>query len=74
MNKKFTGSLVALALATCFGAQAAGVTDAMIEAKSTNEVLSVRMGLEGQQYSPLKEINAKKRKQACSRLVIFVWR
>jgi len=46
-------------LATCFGAQAAGVTDAMIEAKSTNEVLSVRMGLEGQQYSPLKEINAK---------------
>ena len=59
MNKKFARSLVAIALASSFAAYAAGVTDAMIEKKDTSEVLSVRMGLEGQQYSPLKDINAK---------------
>jgi alcohol dehydrogenase (cytochrome c) len=59
MNKKLAGSLVAIGLAISFAAHAAGVTDAMIEAKSTNEILSVRMGLDGEQYSPLKDLNAK---------------
>ena len=59
MNKKLAGSLLAIALASCYAAHAADVTDAMIAAKSPNEVLSVRMGLEGQQYSPLKDLNTK---------------
>jgi alcohol dehydrogenase (cytochrome c) len=59
MNKKLARALIAIALASSFAAHAAGVTDAMIEAKSTNEILSVRMGLDGEQYSPLKDLNAK---------------
>ena len=59
MKNKLTGSVIAIALASCYSAQAAEVTDAMIAAKSPNEVLSVRMGLEGQQFSPLKDINTK---------------
>ena len=59
MKKKLAGSLLTIALASCYAAHAADVTDAMIAAKSPNEVLSVRMGLEGQQYSPLKDLNTK---------------
>ncbi|WP_318841036.1 PQQ-dependent methanol/ethanol family dehydrogenase [Noviherbaspirillum aerium] len=44
-----------------FGAHAAGVTDAMIEAdaKSTKDVLSWGMGPQGQRYSTLSQINTR---------------
>ncbi|KIF83117.1 PQQ-dependent methanol/ethanol family dehydrogenase [Noviherbaspirillum autotrophicum] len=49
------------ALAAAGGAQAVGVTDAMIEGdvKSVNDVLSWGMGQQGQRFSPLTQINAK---------------
>jgi alcohol dehydrogenase (cytochrome c) len=61
VQKKLIGSLISIALASPFAANAAGVTDAMIEndAKSTNDVLSWGMGQQGQRFSPLTQINAK---------------
>ncbi|QDZ29338.1 PQQ-dependent methanol/ethanol family dehydrogenase [Noviherbaspirillum sp. UKPF54] len=52
---------VLAALVVAGGAQAAGVTDAMIEgdARSGKEVLSWGMGQQGQRFSPLTQINAK---------------
>jgi alcohol dehydrogenase (cytochrome c) len=61
VQKKLIGSLISIALVSPFAANAAGVTDAMIEndAKSTNDVLSWGMGQQGQRFSPLTQINAK---------------
>ena len=58
MRPKLLPLLITLACATV-GAQAAGVTDAMIanDAKSTNDVLSWGIGSEGQRYSPLSKVN-----------------
>ncbi|HSV71419.1 MAG TPA: PQQ-dependent methanol/ethanol family dehydrogenase [Methylibium sp.] len=52
-------SLLITAACASFGAQAQGVTDAMIanDAATTNDVLSWGIGSEGQRYSPLKKVN-----------------
>ena len=59
MRLKLLSLLVSLACAAT-GAQAAGVTDAMIEgdASTTSDVLSAGIGTQGQRYSPLKQVNA----------------
>jgi alcohol dehydrogenase (cytochrome c) len=62
MKSKLIRLSIAAALAAgAFGAHAAGVTDAMIEAdaKSPKDVLSWGMGPQGQRYSTLSQINAK---------------
>jgi len=58
MKRKLFSMLVLMAAAH-LGAQAAGVTNAMIEndAKSTGDVLSWGMGPEGQRHSTLAKIN-----------------
>jgi len=58
MKRKLFSILVLMA-ATHLGAQAAGVTDAMIQndAKSTGDVLSYGLGTEGQRFSPLAKVN-----------------
>ncbi|WP_428420412.1 PQQ-dependent methanol/ethanol family dehydrogenase [Methylibium sp.] len=52
-------SLLVAAACASVGAQAAGVTDAMIDndAKTPNDVLSWGIGSQGQRYSPLKQVN-----------------
>ncbi len=52
-------SLLITAACASFGAQAAGVTDAMLakDSTTTNDVLSSGIGTEGQRYSPLKQVN-----------------
>ncbi|WP_194721765.1 PQQ-dependent methanol/ethanol family dehydrogenase [Noviherbaspirillum malthae] len=62
MKSKLIRLSIAAALAAgAFGAHAAGVTDAMIEAdaKSPKDVLSWGMGPQGQRYSTLSQINAR---------------
>jgi hypothetical protein len=61
MRKNSIAISVALALCTPFGAQAAGVTNAMIEngAKDTANVLNWGINQEGQRYSPLTQVNSK---------------
>ena len=61
MRKNSTAISVALALCAPFGAQAAGVTNAMIEngAKDTANVLNWGINQEGQRYSPLTQVNSK---------------
>ena len=60
MKRKWLTTLVLMACAH-MGAQAAGVTDAMIEndAKSTGDVLSWGMGPQGQRHSTLDSVNLK---------------
>ena len=60
MKRKWLTTLVLMACAH-MGAQAAGVTDAMIEndAKSTGDVLSWGMGPQGQRHSTLDSANLK---------------
>lgn len=60
MKRKWLTTLVLMACAH-MGAQAAGVTDAMIEndAKSTGDVLSWGMGPQGQRHSTLGKVNLK---------------
>jgi alcohol dehydrogenase (cytochrome c) len=67
MNKNLMKISMLAALAGPLAAQAAAVTDAMIEAdgKSTADVLSWGMGQQGQRFSPLTQINTK----SVSRLV-----
>ncbi|WP_137896454.1 PQQ-dependent methanol/ethanol family dehydrogenase [Ramlibacter sp. 2FC] len=60
MKRKLLSLLVLMA-ATQLGAQAAGVTDAMIEndAKTPGDVLSWGLGPQGQRHSTLAQVNAK---------------
>ena len=69
MRPKLLPLLITLACATV-GAQAQGVTDAMIanDAKSTNDVLSWGIGSEGQRYSPLNKVNT-----ATANRLVPVW-
>jgi len=52
-------SLLITAACASVGAQAQGVTDAMIanDAATTNDILSWGLGSEGQRYSPLNKVN-----------------
>lgn len=61
MRKNSIAISVALALSAPFGAQAAGVTNAMIEGagKDTANVLNWGINQEGQRYSPLTQVNSK---------------
>lgn len=59
MQKKLLGLMVGIALTSVSTAQAAGVTDAMIEKNSDKSVLSWGMGQQGQRFSDLKQINTK---------------
>src|SRR6478672_8534656 len=61
MRKTSLATFVALALSASFGAQAAGVTNAMIEGsdKTNANVLNWGVNQEGQRYSPLTQVNSK---------------
>ena len=61
MRKTSLASFVALALSASFGAQAAGVTNAMIEGsdKTNANVLNWGVNQEGQRYSPLTQVNTR---------------
>src|SRR6478672_2479171 len=61
MRKTSLATFVALALSASFGAQAAGVTNAMIEGsdKTNANVLNWGMGQQGQRFSPLTQVNTK---------------
>ncbi len=58
MRLKLLPLLITLACASV-GAQAQGVTDAMLgtDASTTNDILTSGLGTEGQRYSPLKQVN-----------------
>ena len=57
MRIKLLPALIALGLATL--AAHAAVTEKIIEvsAKTGNEILSWRLGTQGQRYSPLEQVN-----------------
>ncbi len=61
MHTRLLSALITAALASMAvaSAQAAGVTDKMIEANASDsgDVLSWGMGTQGQRYSPLKQVN-----------------
>ncbi len=59
MQKKIAISMWGAALIGASTVYAAGVTDAMIEKKSDNSVLSWGMGQQGQRFSDLTQINTK---------------
>ena len=59
MQKKIAMSLLGAAFIGASTAYAAGVTDAMIEKKSDNSVLSWGMGQQGQRFSDLTQINTR---------------
>jgi alcohol dehydrogenase (cytochrome c) len=61
MRKTSLATFVALALSASFGAQAAGVTNAMIEGsdKDNANVLNWGVNQEGQRYSPLTQVNTR---------------
>ncbi|MFS0753509.1 PQQ-dependent methanol/ethanol family dehydrogenase [Noviherbaspirillum sp. 1P10PC] len=61
MQKKSLAIFVALALSASFGAQAAGVTNAMLEStgKDNASVLNWGISQDGQRFSPLTQVNAK---------------
>jgi len=59
MYKKLAGSIVGITLASALAAHAAGVTEEMIEANPSTEVIAAHMGQSTQQYSPLTIVNAK---------------
>jgi alcohol dehydrogenase (cytochrome c) len=61
MQKKSLAIFVALALSASFGAQAAGVTNAMLESagKDSASVLNWGISQDGQRFSPLTQVNTK---------------
>ena len=61
MQKKSLAIFVALALSASFGAQAAGVTNAMLEntGKDNASVLNWGISQDGQRFSPLTQVNTK---------------
>jgi alcohol dehydrogenase (cytochrome c) len=61
MQKKSLAIFVALALSASFGAQAAGVTNAMLESagKDNASVLNWGISQDGQRFSPLTQVNTK---------------
>jgi alcohol dehydrogenase (cytochrome c) len=61
MQMKTLAIFVALALSASFGAQAAGVTNAMLESagKDNANVLNWGISQDGQRFSPLTQVNTK---------------
>jgi len=61
MQQKSLAIFVALALSASFGAQAAGVTNAMLEStgKDNANVLNWGISQDGQRFSPLTQVNTK---------------
>ncbi|MFL6716338.1 MAG: PQQ-dependent methanol/ethanol family dehydrogenase [Burkholderiaceae bacterium] len=61
MQRKSLAIFVALALSASFGAQAAGVTNAMLESagKDNASVLNWGISQDGQRFSPLTQVNTK---------------
>jgi alcohol dehydrogenase (cytochrome c) len=61
MQKKSLAIFVALALSASFGAQAAGVTNAMLESagKDSASVLNWGISQDGQRFSPLTQVTTK---------------
>ncbi len=59
LSALITAGLASMAAVATTPAQAAGVTDKMIEANASDsgDVLSWGMGTQGQRYSPLKQVN-----------------